>query len=775
MPEALAHEGLPDHGSERPGVRCGSAVIPIEALGGHPSRRADDRIERGGGAPIEGVGARDAEVEQACGTVASEADVAGLEVSVHQPQRRAVGVGVVPSGVEGVGDVGERFERGPSREITSSVGFTEVDAVDVLDEKGQMAVEPSEVVDVGDVSVAQSPEEARLVAQSLRALPARVERWMQDLDRYVENQTIAEEAAAVHLAESASAEAAIENQRSWRVEHQGRTPSGMAVTVYDGTQWREGSMLWLSVERGGERLFRVRLPTCGATIGRADACDVALPGDGVSRIHAEVRPEGDAWLVIDRSRHGLLRDGVPFGGGVLEVGDGFEIAGMVVRLVLGTDVEAATVALAGAGWEELVQSDSGQAVVRHARVRVLDGPLAERALSLTASRVRVGGLGADVVLRPDLPLAACWVRVVRGRALVEPGALPVWLDEIPVVEPTPMLPGDVARCGGVRFVVDSVTRRLSEETPEGFGDLVGRDPKIRRVFGLLERVARHDAPVLVLGETGTGKELAARGLHDASTRHDRPFVALNAAAIPATLIESALFGHERGAFTGAEVRADGAFQRAHRGTLFLDELGELSLPAQARLLRVLESGEVLRVGGSDVEHLDVRIVAATNRDLFAAMREGSFREDLFYRLSVLQVGMPPLRERPADVPLVAETLLRRLHPGARIEQGALTKLAAWSWPGNVRELRNVLTRAVVLHGPWVQADAITFDRPPVARPTPSFVEAAPAAWGSAIADERSRLAALMAEYQGNRSKIARALGIPRTSLIYRLRHHGLSD
>ena len=540
-------------------------------------------------------------------------------------------------------------------------------------------------------------------------------------------------------------------------------------------------MVWLSVERGGERLFRVRLPPSGATLGRADACDVALPGEEVSRIHAEIRPEGQGsdrptWRVIDRSRHGLLRDGRPFGGGVIELGDAFEVSGLTVRLVAGVEADAATVALSAAGWEELVQSDAGQAVVRHARLRVLDGPLSDRALPLTSSRVRVGGLGADVVLRADLPLGACIVRVVRGRALVEPGALPVWLDEIPVTEPTPMLPGDVARCGGVRFVVDSVTRRLSEETPEGFGDLVGRDPKIRRVFGLLERVARHDAPVLILGETGTGKELAARGLHDASARHDRPFVALNAAAIPATLIESALFGHERGAFTGAEARAEGAFQRAHRGTLFLDELGELSLAAQARLLRVLESGEVLRVGGAEVEHLDVRVVAATHRDLFAAMRDGTFREDLFYRLSVLQVPMPPLRDRPADVPLVAETLLRRLHPGARIEQAALTKLAAWSWPGNVRELRNVLTRAVVLHGAWIQADAISFDQPLPPRPLPGFVEAArPASWGNGVDDERARLAALMAEHQGNRSKMARALGIPRTSLLYRLRHHGLGD
>jgi two-component system response regulator AtoC len=253
-------------------------------------------------------------------------------------------------------------------------------------------------------------------------------------------------------------------------------------------------------------------------------------------------------------------------------------------------------------------------------------------------------------------------------------------------------------------------------------------------------------------------------------------VALNAAAIPATLIESALFGHERGAFTGAETRADGAFQRAHRGTLFLDELGELSLAAQARLLRVLESGEVLRVGGGQAEHLDVRIVAATHRDLYAAMREGTFREDLFYRLSVLQVPMPPLRDRPSDVPLVAETLLRRLHPGARIEDAALIKLASWSWPGNVRELRNVLTRAVVLHGPWIRAEAIAFDVPPPPRPAPGFVAAAgPTAWGEGGGDERARLAALMAEHRGNRSQMARALGIPRTSLLYRLRLHGLSD
>lgn len=234
-----------------------------------------------------------------------------------------------------------------------------------------------------------------------------------------------------------------------------------------------------------------------------------------------------------------------------------------------------------------------------------------------------------------------------------------------------------------------------------FGPIVGESPPIRRVLAELEQVAPSDVTVLLLGETGTGKELLARALHERSGRAARPFVPVNCAALPEQLVESELFGYERGAFTGAQMRKAGRFELAHRGTLFLDEIGDLPPNAQAKLLRVLQDGEVHRVGSTQPTKVDVRVVAATNQDLTARVAERAFRDDLFYRLSVFPIRVPPLRERPEDIPLLARHLAvqcaKRL--GKRmtaIDEHAISVLTSYAWPGNVRELQNVIERAVIL-------------------------------------------------------------------------------
>jgi len=292
---------------------------------------------------------------------------------------------------------------------------------------------------------------------------------------------------------------------------------------------------------------------------------------------------------------------------------------------------------------------------------------------------------------------------------------------------------------------------------------------MRRLIALLERLACHDAPVLVVGESGTGKELVARSLHTEGDRADGPFDVLNCAAIPDNLAESALFGHEPGAFTGATNRRDGAFQRADGGTLFLDEVGELSLAAQAKLLRVLETGDVRRVGGAKVEHPDVRVIAATHRDLRSLVQQGAFREDLYFRLAVLTAVLPPLRDRLGDLEVLCDALLSGRHPHARLHPDALQRLQHHGWPGNVRELRNVLTRAVVLHGDHIYPEHLQFDpfafTAVVGRPGDDGEEA----------EERRRIEQAMLQTQGNRAAAARMLGIPRTSLIYRLRKFGLEE
>ena len=247
-----------------------------------------------------------------------------------------------------------------------------------------------------------------------------------------------------------------------------------------------------------------------------------------------------------------------------------------------------------------------------------------------------------------------------------------------------------------------IASTLEAPSEPEYGGLIGQSPAMKIVFAALEKASPTNAPVLITGESGTGKELAARAIHDASPRAKGPFEVVDCGGFPGTLIESELFGHERGAFTGANGEREGAFERADGGTLFLDELGELPLELQPKLLRVLGEGEIRRVGGKRTQQVDVRIVAATNRDLRRHVNSGQFRADLFYRLAVIQIRMPPLRERLADLPLLVRAMLstiakdRELDVHIEPDQALLETLSRHSWPGNVRELRNYLEQLVIL-------------------------------------------------------------------------------
>lgn len=253
---------------------------------------------------------------------------------------------------------------------------------------------------------------------------------------------------------------------------------------------------------------------------------------------------------------------------------------------------------------------------------------------------------------------------------------------------------------------------LREEikTDHNFEEIIGQSDTLRHVLQQVDRVANTDSTVLVQGETGTGKELIARAIHHRSSRRDQPLIKLNCAALPFELLESELFGHEKGAFTGATQRRKGRFELAHQGTLFLDEVSELSLEAQAKLLRVLQEQEFERVGGVQTLRIDVRIIAATNRDLRTAVQQNIFRSDLYYRLAVFPVAMPPLRKREGDIPLLAEHFLHKIarklgKSFTGFTSAALAKLGHHAWPGNIRELHNVLERAAILSpGPMIDID-----------------------------------------------------------------------
>ncbi|MDX9732771.1 MAG: sigma-54 dependent transcriptional regulator [Thermoanaerobaculia bacterium] len=319
---------------------------------------------------------------------------------------------------------------------------------------------------------------------------------------------------------------------------------------------------------------------------------------------------------------------------------------------------------------------------------------------------------------------------------------------------------------------------LAEEAGlAGMPRILGRSPALADALERLRRAAPSDVTVLLTGESGTGKELFARALHALSPRRAGPFVAVNVAALPEGLVENELFGHEKGAYTGAGERRAGRFELADGGTLFLDEIGELPLGAQTKLLRAVEERTFLRVGGTVPLSVDVRLVVATNRDLAARVKAGAFREDLYYRLDVFPVKLPPLRARREDVPELARAFARSSGEGARgrafeIGAGAAEKLAAWDWPGNVRELKNVVERAVLLaEGPVIRPADVVLGAPGEDAPTtPTLdgtLEETAERWRRA--GEAARIRRALEEAGGDRTAAAAALDIPLKRLAQRLR------
>ena len=328
-------------------------------------------------------------------------------------------------------------------------------------------------------------------------------------------------------------------------------------------------------------------------------------------------------------------------------------------------------------------------------------------------------------------------------------------------------------------------RRLEKENVElraevtdryRFESIIGSSEKMKEVLDLAGRVAVSDASLMITGESGTGKELLARGVHFNSGRAEGPFVAVNCAAIPEALIESELFGHVRGAFTGAIKDKEGKFELADGGTLFLDEIGDLRIDLQAKILRALQEREVDRVGGGKPVSVDVRVIAATNKDIDRAVREGAFREDLYYRLNVITLFIPPLRERKEDIPLLAAHFLKKFNKDAdvRIDAGALSVLTAYRWPGNVRELENVIERASVLkRGALITQDELPEKLKKEKRGVEDIILNLPEQ-GISLEDlEKSLIIKALDKHKGNQTRAAEYLGITRPTLIYRMEKFGL--
>ena len=385
----------------------------------------------------------------------------------------------------------------------------------------------------------------------------------------------------------------------------------------------------------------------------------------------------------------------------------------------------------------------------------------------TLTRMRDGGTGAPVIM-------------MSGKAQLTDAVRAVKLGAFQFLE-KPLSPEAVLVT--VRAALElnrtrAQNRALQAELAHR-ASLIGEGPAMQQVRELIARVGPTEARVLITGESGTGKELVAAAIHAASERQQRAFVTVNCAAIPRDLVESEMFGHERGAFTGATERRLGRFELAHGGTLFLDEVGDLSHEAQAKLLRTLETGELQRIGAEDVLRIDTRVVAATNRKLDEEVDQGAFREDLYFRLNVFPIELPPLRDRLEDLPALVAHLAERVRPrhAATFTEDALEALAAYSWPGNVRELANLIERLSILSGPVVDASAVRQVLRP--GPTPSTqIPPLAALQGRPLSDaldevERGLITSALNQAQGNMAEAARILQTDRANLYRRIRRLGL--
>jgi DNA-binding NtrC family response regulator len=322
--------------------------------------------------------------------------------------------------------------------------------------------------------------------------------------------------------------------------------------------------------------------------------------------------------------------------------------------------------------------------------------------------------------------------------------------------------------------LDQENRVLREQlrTRPGFGGLIGTSPKMQRVYKLIEKVSQHRYPVLILGESGTGKELVARSIHFLGQRRNKPFSPIDCSSLTATLVESELFGYVKGAFTGAQQNRAGLFESAQGGTIFLDEIGDLPVDLQAKLLRVLQEREVRPVGATERVQVDVRVIAATNRDLEAAVRAGGFRQDLYFRLNVLQIKMPPLRDRKSDIPFLVASFLEKFSdpqcPVRTIAEDAMRRLMAYDWPGNVRELENAIERAVAIgSGPILHLGDLPSNLHYKTEDKPLEIdEVLP------LEDlERRAIFRALRETGGDKLAAARLLRIGKTTLYRKLKHY----
>jgi DNA-binding NtrC family response regulator len=533
----------------------------------------------------------------------------------------------------------------------------------------------------------------------------------------------------------------------------------------------------LAFFRHGEELLRVALGDRTA-IGRAPDCDVSLPDPALSRVQAVVERRPDGFHLVDRSGRGTRLGQAEVSEAPLT--DGAELALGAWRALFRASPQPGE-ELTRAGHTQLRQAAPSAETAPPARIRIVERGR-ERWQAVPRAGLTIGKAPDNDVVLADPFVSSRHLRIEprAGRwHLVDLGSTNGTLLGGSRVERAELPFGLPLQLGDAELVLQAPAA-ADAARPSVYEAMVSRDPGMRRLFDLVERVAPSDAAVAILGETGTGKELVARALHARSPRAAGPFIPVNCSAIAETLIESELFGHEKGAFSGAERLRKGAFEEAHGGTIFLDEIGDLPFELQAKLLRTLQEGEVKRVGASRPITVEARVVAATHRDLRAQVRAGRFREDLFYRLCVVPLTVPPLRQRRGDVRLLAETFLGAAAPrglALRWSEEALARLEAYDWPGNVRQLRNVVQRALLFRGEGqvVPASALVFEDTRAGGGDTGDDDTLYLRGLTMEEVEREAIRLSLRRHRGQRSAVVRELKIAKSTVLKRIGQWGLQQ
>jgi two-component system response regulator HydG len=549
-------------------------------------------------------------------------------------------------------------------------------------------------------------------------------------------------------------------------------------------------MAFLTFFKDKQELIRYVIRTESTTVGRSSTNDICLPDSNVSRTHFIVTCKDGKFILTDKSTNGTFIRDKRVVSQELKNGDRILLGDWEVGFAMEPEEEDLTVIEKTGDRDptQILNYDPDKRELKSQKTFIKLSGKKGKTYSITKDIFSIGkAAGNDLVLSDDEFVSNyhCKIECRKGSFFIKDlkSTNGTFLNNQQIIEAT--LPfGAIFKVGqtDIEFGTLDSKEKIDPIQESLFEGMIGRTVAMREVFGLISRIAKCDATVLIEGETGVGKELVARAVHQKSGRAKAPFVAVNCAAISKDLVESELFGHEKGAFTSAHQKRHGAFEAANNGTLFLDEIGELPSDLQPKLLRVLENREIKRVGSNALIDIDVRVVAATNRSLAELVRSGKFREDLFHRLYIIPIQIPPLRERTQDIPLLVEEFVRQAsskkNAPHRIDDAAMKKLVSFEWPGNVRELKNVISRAVLsCTGDTIMPEDISF-APAALNERTLFQskEKEQGLEGKTLREmEKDKILTELRRHEWNKKKTAEILGISKTTLFEKIRKYDLNE